>query len=92
MASSTHRAGRLARRMLTCAVIGLACGAVFGVLYVLVAWFPGAMATYAENPQFVDPRHSVMSWCVTWATVCGAVGLIVGLVVGAFKTVTARSN
>lgn len=55
-------------------------------------WLPGAMATYAENPQFVDPRQSVLAWCATWAVVCGAVGLVIGGTAGAFRAATPSSN
>jgi hypothetical protein len=74
------------RRMLTFAMVGFACGAVVGILVVLLAWFPGAMTTYSENPQFVDPRSSVIAWSAGWALVCGALGLLIGLAVGAIPS------
>lgn len=92
MALSGRRALIFGRRLLICAGAGFACGAIVGVLIVLIGWLPGAMATYAENPQFVDPRQSVLAWCATWAVVCGAVGLVIGGTAGAFRAATPSSN
>lgn len=83
MAPSIRECLPFGRRMLTFAMVGCACGAVVGVLVVLLAWFPGAMATYSENPHFVDPRSSALAWCAGWALVCGAVGSLIGLGFGA---------
>lgn len=74
------------RRLLICAVVGFACGAVLGVLYVVVGWFPGALMTYAENPQFMDPRVSVWDWSAVRALTLGLIGMLSGLVVGAIAS------
>lgn len=86
MAPSARRIFSFGRRVLTCAAIGFACGAIAGVLMVLVAWFPGAMATFAENPHFVDPRSTLLLWCAMWALVPGSVGALIGFGVGAIPT------
>ncbi len=83
MAPSIRELLPFGRRMLTFAMVGFACGAVVGILLVLLAWFPGAMTTYSENPQFVDPRSSVLAWCAGWALACGALGSLIGLGIGA---------
>ena len=80
------------RNLLTCAGAGFACGAIVGALYVLIGWFPGAMATFAEHPQFADPRDSILAWCTTYALVCGAVGFVAGTLIGALRTTTPREE
>jgi hypothetical protein len=59
---------------------------------VLIGWFPGAMAAFAEHPNYVDPRLSLLAWCATWAIVCGAVGFVIGGTVGAFRATTPSSD
>ena len=86
MAPSIREFLPFGRRMLTFAMVGFACGAVVGVLVVLLAWFPGALATYSENPHFVDPQSSVLAWCAGWALACGTVGSLIGLGVGAIPS------
>lgn len=83
MAPSIREFLPFGRRMLTFAGVGFVCGAIVGALVVLLAWFPGAMTTYSENPQFVDPRSSVLAWSAGWALASGALGSLIGLGVGA---------
>lgn len=69
----------LIRRLVRCGTIGFAYGAVLGALFVLIGWFPSALAMHADDPTFL--LHSMLAWCAGWAVVCGAVGLVVGLIV-----------
>ncbi len=92
MSPSARRAIAIGRNLLTCAAAGFACGAILGALYVLIGWLPGAMTTFAEHPQFADPRASLLAWCTTFAIVCGAVGFVVGIMIGALKTTTPRED
>lgn len=93
MSSSARRAIAIGRNLLTCAAAGFACGAILGALYVLIGWLPGAMTTFAEHPQFADPRDSLLAWCTTYTFVCGGVGFVVGIMIGALKTTApARSR
>jgi len=87
-----RRALAVGRRLLIFTVVGFACGAVLGVLYVVVGWFPGAMATYAENPQFVDPRRLVWGWSAAWAISLGLLGGLIGLGMGALVAATESSQ
>jgi len=85
MAPSTRKIFSVGRRMLVFVAVGYACGALVGVLVVL-AWLPGAMVTYSENPQFVDPRTSGVAWSAAFAVVGGALGSLVGLGAGVIRT------
>ncbi|MEV8239163.1 hypothetical protein AB0O90_02920 [Microbacterium testaceum] len=80
-----RRVVAFSRQVLTCAAIGFASGALMGALYVLVGWFPGAMATFAENQSFTDPRLSLLASCAMWAIPCGLMGFVAGAVIGAFR-------
>lgn len=92
MSLSANRTCTVIRKLLTCAATGFAFGALLGALYVLIGWFPGAMMTFAEHPQFADPRHSLLPWCVTYAAVVGMAGLVVGAIIGIFRAVPAQSD
>lgn len=87
-----HRVLSVLRRILTCAAIACAAGAIMGILIVLIGWFPGAMATYSANPDFIDPRASLLAWCIAWATVCGSAGFVVGVIVGSLRATASRSD
>ncbi|MBB3157525.1 mannitol-specific phosphotransferase system IIBC component [Microbacterium proteolyticum] len=84
----TRRALPLIRRLETCGTIGLVCGALLGALFVLIGWFPSALAMHADNPTFL--LQSLLAWCAGWAVVCGAVGLVVGVIVSVLVDVGDR--
>jgi len=92
MSSSASRVITIGLNVLRCAAVGFACGAIVGALYVLIGWFPGAMKAFAEHSQVADPRVSLLAWCMTYAIVCGAVGFVVGAIIGAFKTTPSHSK
>lgn len=73
-------------RLLPWVAAGFAAGVLLGVLYVLIAWFPDAMASFADNRQFVDPRNVLMGWSGTFGTVSGLVGALIGLGLGAVSS------
>lgn len=78
----------LIRRLVRCGTIGFACGAVLGALFVLIGWFPSALAMHADDPRFL--LQSLLAWCAGWAVVCGAVGLVVGLIASVLTDVGDR--
>ncbi|MCJ1709077.1 hypothetical protein [Microbacterium sp. VKM Ac-2923] len=79
MAARIRRVLPVLRRLVRCGALGFACGAVLGALFVLIGWFPSALAMHADNPEFLVP--SLLAWCAAWAVVCGALGLVVGVIV-----------
>lgn len=92
MSPSANRTHTVICKLLTCAATGFASGALLGALYVLIGWFPGAMMTFAEHPQYADPRLSLLPWCVAYATGVGLAGLVAGAIVGIFRAVPAQSD
>lgn len=81
-----RRASAGCLRLLPWVAAGFAASVLLGVLYVLIAWFPDAMASFADNPQFVDPRNVLMGWSGTFGTVSGLVGALIGLGLGAVSS------
>ncbi|MEZ3158167.1 hypothetical protein AB1K56_14690 [Microbacterium sp. BWR-S6Y] len=63
-------------------MLGFLIGALPGVLYVLLGWFPEAVALHTENPHFTDPSTTVCTWIRVYGGIFGTMGAAVGLVVG----------
>ncbi|MEI2269589.1 TMEM43 family protein [Microbacterium sp. No. 7] len=82
MTESVRRASAACLRLLLWVAIGFAVGALLGVLYVLVGWFPGAMSAFADNPQFADPRTLLLGWSGAFGAAVGLIGALVGLGLG----------
>lgn len=82
MTESVRPASAACLRLLLSVAIGFAVGALLGVLYVLVGWLPGAMSTFADNPQFVDPRSLLLGWSGAFGTAVGLIGALIGLGLG----------
>jgi len=83
MNPSAPRVLAFGRRVLTCTAVGFALGAIPGVCFVLIGWFPGAMVTFAEHPDFVDPRSIVWAWVAAWTVPLGALGAAIGFGIAA---------
>lgn len=76
------------RRLVRYGTFGFACGAVLGALFVLIGWFPSALAMHADAPTFLT--QSLLAWCAGWAVVCGTVGLVVGVITSVLMEVGDR--
>lgn len=70
------------RRVLTYTGIGFFLAACVGVLLVLFGWFPSAMVDFAEHPQYVDPRRTVLVWLAVVGICLGLLGGAMGFGIG----------